>query len=272
MKEIHVTAGQVPPLALLLKDIWNYRGLVTAFAGRDIKAKYTQTVLGLGWVLFSPLITVGVFTFVFGMMVKIPSDGLPYLLFYLSAIIPWYAFVAVLNNTVSSIESNAGLISKIYFPRLLIGASYAVSAAVDFAIGFLLVIGFAAYFGYLTVTLLLITPLLLLLQMLFALGLGFALAPLNTRYRDVRHFVPLAVQLYYFATPIIYPVSVAPEWARPFFEVNPLAGVINAYRQAMLGTGISWQSLAIAAAISLGAFVFGASYFLRKEQDLVDVL
>jgi len=205
-------------------------------------------------------------------MVRIPSDGLPYLLFYLVAIIPWYAFNAVLSNTVSSIESNAGLISKIYFPRLLLGASYAMNAAVDFAIGFLLVIGFAAYFGHLTFSVLLIAPLLLLIQMLFSLGLGFALAPLNTRYRDVKHFVPLATQLYYFATPIIYPVSVAPGWAKPWFEVNPMAGVINGYRQALLGSGIDWHSIGIAAAISVCIFLFGASYFLRKEQDLVDIL
>jgi lipopolysaccharide transport system permease protein len=272
MRETVIQAGAAPRLALYLKDLWRYRHLIGVFCLRDIKTRYTQTILGVGWVLLTPLMTVGVFSFVFGLLIKVPSDGLPYLLFYLVAIIPWYAFINTLNNAVTSIEANSGLISKIYFPRLLIGASHAVSALVDFMVGYLLIIGFAAYFGFLTFTLFLITPLLLLIQTGFALGIGYFLAPLNTRYRDVKLSVPLAAQLFYYASPIMYPSSVAPAWAKPWFNINPFSVVINGYRKALLGEVFNWPYLLLGLIVSMIVLAIGAAFFISREQDLVDVL
>src|SRR5690606_14058856 len=165
MSEITVVvAGRRPPLALLLRELWSYRGLAWAFFVRDLKVKYFQTLLGPLWVLMTPLITVGVMTFVFGLMVRIPSDGLPYLLFYLVAIVPWHAFLTTFSMTMASLEAHAGLISKIYFPRLVIGLGYALNAIVDFLVGFGVAVIVAALYGVLPFGFLLIMPVLLYVQ------------------------------------------------------------------------------------------------------------
>jgi lipopolysaccharide transport system permease protein len=256
----------------LLTELWHYRGLIWAFSARDLKVKYFQTIFGPLWVVMTPLITVGVMTFVFGLMIKIPSDDLPYLMFYLVAIVPWYAFIAVLNQTVSSLEAHSGLISKIYFPRLVIGASYVLNGTVDFLVGYCVAVGFAIYFSLLSFEFILIMPLLLFIQMAWALGLGLMLAPYNARYRDVKHIVPLVIQLYYFASPIMYPVSVAPVWAQWIYMVNPFAVVINTYRTALNGHPTDWLSVMFALVFASGVLAFGAFVFLRKEQSMVDVL
>lgn len=267
-----ISAGKMPSALQLIAELWQYRSLVWAFSARDIKVKYFQTILGPLWVLLTPLITVGVMTFVFGLMIKIPSDGLPYLIFYLVAIVPWYSFVSVLSQSISSLESHASLISKIYFPRLVIGASYVVTGSVDFLVGYLVAIGFAIYFSLLSVQFLLIMPLLLFIQMAWALGLGLMLAPFNAKYRDVKHIIPLFIQLYYFASPIVYPVSAAPQWARWVYEMNPFAVVITAYRAALAGTGFHWLSLLFAFLMASATFFLGALVFMRKEQNSVDTL
>ena len=256
----------------LLRELWLYRDLIWAFSARDLKVKYFQTILGPLWVIMTPLITVGVMTFVFGIMVRVPSDGLPYLMFYLVAIVPWYAFLTVFNQTMSSLESQAGLISKIYFPRLVIAISYAVNGSVDFLVGYAVTVGFAIYFSLLSWEFLLLMPLLLFIQMAWALGLGLLLAPYNARFRDVKHMVPLFVQLYYFANPIVYPVSVAPVWAQWLFKINPFAVVIATYRTLLNGQRTDWMLLAYACLASLLILAGGALLFMRKEKDLVDVL
>jgi lipopolysaccharide transport system permease protein len=220
----------------------------------------------------TPLITVGVMTFVFGLMIKVPSDGLPYLLFYLTAIVPWYAFINVMNQTLSSLESHAGLISKIYFPRLVIAASYAVNGAVDFLVGYAIALCFATYFSVLSLQFILLMPLLLFMQMALALGIGLLLAPMNAKYRDVKHMIPLFIQLYYFANPIVYPVSVAPAWAQWIYKINPFAIVITTYRSSLNGRGVDWMLLLYAFIATIFCLVVGAVVFMRREQDLVDVL
>lgn len=267
-----IAAGKRPSVLYLLVELWRYRGLMWAFSARDLKVKYFQTIFGPLWVVMTPLITVGVMTFVFGLMIKVPSDDLPYLMFYLVAIVPWYAFITVLNQTISSLEAHAGLISKIYFPRLVIGASYALNGTVDFLVGYVVTVLFAMYFSLLTIQFILIMPLLLFIQMAWALGLGFLLAPYNARYRDVKHFIPLVIQLYYFANPIMYPVSVAPTWALWLYKINPFAVAINTYRSALNGHPIEWLSLFFAVLLSISILVLGALIFMRKEQNMVDVL
>ena len=267
-----VTAGQPVALRALLVELWHYRGLIWAFTVRDLKVKYTQTKVGPVWAVMTPLMTVGVMTFVFGVMVKIPSDNLPYMLFFLLAIVPWNTFNTVLSRTVSSLEAQAALISKVYFPRLAIAASFALNGTVDFLVGYAVTIVFALYFGVFTFTFVLMTPLLLAIQMAWALGLGLLLAPFNGRYRDVKHAIPLLIQLYYFATPVVYPVSLAPRWARWLYEFNPLAAVIDSYRAMLGGRAIPWSSLGFAATASVAVLVLGALVFLHKERDMVDVL
>lgn len=267
-----ITASHTPSAIHMLTELWHYRGLIWAFSARDLKVKYFQTILGPMWVVMTPLITVGVMTFVFGLMVRIPSDDLPYLMFYLVAIVPWYAFIAVLNQTTSSLEAHAGLISKIYFPRLVIGASYVLNGTVDFLVGYLVAVLFAVYFSLFNVTFLLVMPLLLFIQMALALGLGLMLAPYNARYRDVKHITPLVIQLYYFANPIMYPVSVAPSWAHWIYSFNPMAVVINTYRTVLNGHPTDWKAVAFALLVSTSFLVFGAVLFMRKEKDMVDVL
>lgn len=267
-----IAAGKPLSIIQLLTELWHYRGLIWAFSARDLKVKYFQTILGPLWVIMTPLITVGVMTFVFGLMIKIPSDDLPYLMFYLVAIVPWFAFVAVLNLTISSLEAHSSLISKIYFPRLVIHGSIVLTASVDFLVGFVVTVIFAMYFSLLTVEFILVMPLLLFIQMAFALGLGLLLAPYNARYRDVKHIIPLVIQLYYFANPIMYPVSVAPSWALLLFKVNPFAVVITSYRSLLNGHGLDWFLVIYALLVSMAFFAAGAFFFMRKAQDTVDVL
>lgn len=267
-----IRAGESVSVVRLLAELWHYRGLIWAFSSRDLKVKYFQTVFGPLWVLLTPLITVGVMTFVFGLMVKIPSDDLPYLMFYLVAIVPWYAFITVLNQTVSSLEAHSGLISKIYFPRFVIGASYVVNGTVDFLVGYFVAVCFAIYFSLFSFEFILIMPLLLFIQMAWALGLGLMLAPYNARYRDVKHIIPLIIQLYYFASPIMYPVSVAPVWAQWIYKINPFAVVINTYRTALNGHPTDWLSVLFAFVFASAVLAFGAIVFMKKEQSMVDVL
>lgn len=273
LKETIVSNNSQFNLIVLLKTLWEFRLLLWVFCKRDLKGRYTQTIFGLGWVILTPLITVGVFVIVFGIMVKVPTDGLPTIMFYLVAVIPWYAFMNVLNPSVQMIEGNAGLISKVYFPRLLIGGSYAVGASVDFLIAYtLLITPFAIAYGVWTIQLLLIMPLLLLCTLLTGLGVGLILAPLNAKYRDVKHFVPLALQLFYYSTPAIYPVSAVPPWAKPWYSVNPLSLVISSYRDAMHGHWPAGSTLFTLIAIALGCFTAGVLIFQHFDKNVVDTL
>lgn len=272
LKETVIKAGNKQPLKTYLKDLWQYRMLLWVFTARDIKVRYSQTLLGFGWIVLSPLITVGVFTFVFGFMIRIPSDGLPYLLFYLVAIIPWYAFMAMLNMTMGSVEGNAGLVTKIYFPRLLLGGTYTLSSGVDYLVGFGLIVICSAIYGKLNYHLFVLFPFLFLIQAMFSMGVGLFLAPLSTRYRDIKLFVPLALQLYYFANPILYPISASPHWLRFWYEFNPMSMIISAYREALKGGWPSIEQLAFGISVSTVVFICGFIFFRNNEQSLVDAL
>ena len=272
MRITTVKGGRAASIPSLLEELWQYRALIWAFSVKDLTVKYAQTVFGPIWVVATPLITVGVMTFVFGLIIQIPSDGLPYLLFYLVAIVPWFAFTTVFYQSLSSLEANASLFNKIYFPRLVMAASYAINGSIDFLVGYAVAVIFAIHFGLLTAGFLLAMPLLLALQMAWALGLGLLLAPYNAQYRDVRHGVPLAIQLYYFASPIVYPISAAPEWVRWLYKVNPLSAIITTYRSLLNGYPIDWAGLVLAVVLSVAVLAWGAYVFMRKEKSMVDVL
>lgn len=272
MKITTVSAPAGISIRELLIELWNYRSLIWAFSVRDLKVKYFQTVFGPLWVVLTPLITVGVMTFVFGLMIKVPSDGLPYIIFYIVAIVPWIAFTAVFYTTMSSLEAHGSLLNKIYFPRLVIGASYAVNSSIDFLVGFVTAAALALYFSILTPQFIIAMPVLLFIQIAWGLGLGFWLAPYNAQFRDVKLIVPLIVQLYYFASPILYPTSVAPEWIQWIYKVNPLAAVVTAYRSLLNGTALDWLNLIYAFVVSIAVLAYGAYVFMRKERAMVDVL
>lgn len=268
-----VASGDRIRVSEVLRDIWRYRLLLLVFCKRDLRTRYTQTVLGAGWVILTPLITVGVFTIVFGLMVKVPTDGLPTVIFYLVAVIPWYAFLNVINPTVQMVEGNVSLITKVYFPRLLIAGSYALGATVDFLVGyFLLILPFAYGLGVLTPQLIVLMPVLLLLQLMIAVGVGLFLAPLNTKYRDVKHIVPLGLQLFYYSTPAIYPISAVPSWATPWFSVNPLSLVITAYRGACMGQWPALNGMLVLGVEAILIFGVGCYFYLRFDRRVVDIL
>jgi len=272
LRETVIKGGDIQPLNNYLKELWRYRMLLWVFVLRDIKVRYAQTVFGFLWIFITPLITVGVFTFVFGFMIKIPSDGLPYLLFYLVAIIPWYCFMAMINMTMVSVDGNAPLVSKIYFPRMLLGASYTLSAGLDYIVGIFIILIFAFIYNKLNYHLLVLFPFLFLIQAMFAMGLGLILAPINTRYRDVRLIVPLALQFYYFANPILYPISSTPPWLRLWFEFNPISMVICAYRDALKGVWPNPEQFIFGFSVALIIFLFGFNSFRKHEQSIVDSL
>lgn len=272
MRETTVDANRAPSIPSLLQELWQYRALIWAFAAKDLKVKYAQTIFGPLWVVATPLITVGVMTFVFGFIIKIPTDDLPYIIFYLVAIVPWFAFTNVFYQSLSSLEANATLFNKIYFPRLVIAASYAINGTIDFLVGFSVAVMIAIYFGILTPGFILVMPVLLFIQMAWALGLGLLLAPFNAQFRDVRHAVPLAVQLYFFASPILYPSSAAPDWVQWIYKVNPLAAIIGTYRAFLNNYPVNWLAVAYAFIVSTAFLVWGAYVFMRKEQSMVDVL
>lgn len=272
-KTTEVSSGDSVNWREVLRDLWQYRLLLLVFCKRDLRTRYSQTILGPGWVILTPLITVGVFTIVFGIMVKVPTDGLPTIMFYLVAVVPWFAFLNVINPTVQMVEGNVSLITKVFFPRLLIAGSYALGATVDFLVAFFfLILPFAWAYKVLTPHFLAIMPVLLVLQLMIAIGVGLILAPLNARYRDVKHMVPLGLQLFYYSTPAIYPVSAVPPWAAPWFAVNPLSLVISAYRGALQGRWPSFDSMLVLSLEAILILGFGVWYYLRFDRRVVDVI
>lgn len=273
LKETVVHGDRKFDLRSLIRSIWEYRLLLFVFAKRDLKGRYSQTILGLGWVILTPLITVGVFVIVFGVMVKVPTDGIPTLMFYLVAVIPWYSFMNVLNPTVQMIEGNAGLITKVYFPRVIIAGAYAFGAAVDFLIAYALLITPAAIlYGVWTIKLLVLMPFLLICTLAIGMGVGLILAPINARYRDVKHFVPLALQLFYYSTPAIYPVSAVPIWAKPWYNINPLSLVITSYRHALLDQWPPARAMFTLLGTAVVLLSLGVYLFQRQDRKVVDTL
>ena len=256
-----------------IQTLIHYRELLYFLFVREIKAKYKQTVLGVAWSLLQPLSLMIVFTVVFSMFARLPSDGVPYALFSYCALVPWQFFAGVLGRGVGSLVSNQVLVQKVYFPRELIPLAVVGSAVVDFAIGFSLFVGLLWYYSisWSAVTLLVLP--VFLIECMFVVGLIFLLAPMNVFYRDIGFIIPVGIQLLMFATPIIYPLSIVPERFRPYYILNPLAGIIDSYRRILLhNTSPDWPALGAATVISVVVFALGLVYFKRVEFKLADVL
>ena len=239
---------------------------------RDIAVRYKQTVLGVAWAIIQPFFTMVVFTLFFGRLAKLPSDGLPYPIFYYSALLPWLYFAGAINEVTSAMTANRAVITRVYFPRLVLPLSSVLSPLADFAVAFLLLIGMMVFYGLKPGPSMLLIPLFLCLAVVTALAMGLWLGALNALYRDVRYVLPFLVQLWMFASPVAYPSSLVPESWRWIYGLNPIAGVIEGFRWAILGQGYPSLPLGVSVMSVLLVFVGGLFYFRRVEGTIVDLV
>lgn len=260
-------------LSLDLKGIWEYRELLYFLIWRDLKVRYRQSAIGVGWVILQPLMTMVVFSAVFGKFVGVPSDGLPYPIFIFSALLPWNLFASSLSRGSTSVVNNAQLVSKIYFPRLILPLSGVLAPMADFGVAFMVLAGMMVWFGISPTVGFFALPAFLVLAILTALAIGLWLSALNVRYRDVAHAVPFLVQIWMFVTPVTYPVSLVPEKWRLLYSLNPMAGIVEGFRWALLGQQSPDFLVIIASAVMMvGLLVSGLVYFRYTERTFADVI
>ena len=260
-------------VALKLSELWEYRELLYFLTWREIKVRYKQTALGAAWAIIQPLFTMLVFSLFFGRLAKVPSDGVPYPLFSLAGLIPWTFFANGLTQSSNSLVSSANLISKVYFPRLTVPLSAVLSGAVDFAISFILLVGMMAFYRQAPFLRCVYLPLFFLLAFVCALGVGLWLSALNVEYRDVRYTVPFLTQFWMFASPIAYPASMLHGMWRTLYGLNPMVGVVEGFRWALLGTNTAPGPMIAASSLAaLLILVGGAFYFRRVEKTFADVV
>ena len=260
-------------VSLRLGELWEYRELLYFLTWRDIKVRYKQTVLGAAWAIIQPLFAMMIFSFFFGRLAKIPSDGMPYPLFSFAALVPWTFFANGLNQSSNSLVASANLIKKVYFPRLTIPVATVLAGLVDFALAFIVLLGMMALYGVAPTINVLWTPLFLLLSLATSLGVGLWLSALNVQYRDVRYIVPFVIQVWMFSTPIAYPSSLLSEPWRTIYGFNPMVGVVEGFRWALLGTDTApGATIAVSSLAALMILVGGAFYFRHMEKTFADVV
>jgi lipopolysaccharide transport system permease protein len=253
--------------------LWEYRELLYFLTWRDIKVRYKQTVLGAAWAIIQPFFTMIVFSLFFGQLAKIPSDGIPYPIFSYAALVPWTFFAHGLHQSSNSLVSSANLIKKVYFPRLAIPVSMVCSGVVDFVLAFLVLLGMMLYYGRVPTIHVLWLPLLLLLALVTSLGAGLWLSAMNVQFRDVRYTLPFLTQFWLFATPIAYPSSLLSEPWYTLYGLNPMVGVVEGFRWALLGVDTTPGPMLLASSLAaLGLLVSGAYYFRRMEKIFADVV
>lgn len=257
---------------LNLAELWHSRELLYFLTLRDIKVRYKQTLMGLAWVIIQPLTTMLIFTLVFNRFVKLDAGALPYPLFALSGLLLWLFFANAVTNSTNSLVSNANLITKVYFPRLFIPAAAVGAGLVDLGVSFLLLVALAFYYGLTPTINILLLPLFILLMTVLALGVGLLSAALTVKYRDLRHALPFIIQLWMFASPVIYPAGIVPERWQWLLTINPVAGIIEGFRASLTGQPFSWPHVGVAAAISFVLLVFSIYVFRRFEDTFADVV
>lgn len=260
-------------LSFDFKELWRYRELVFFLTWRDIKVRYKQASLGIAWSLLQPLLTMVIFTIIFGVLLKIPSDDVPFPLFSLTALLPWQLFATALQRSSISLVGNANLITKVYFPRLAIPLSSVFAALVDFGVSFIVLLGVMAYYRFWPgLKILWLVP-MVLLSLLTALSVGLWLSALNVQYRDVQHMVPFIIQVWMYASPIVYPIDIIPEgiW-RWLFSLNPMTGVIQGFRWVLLGTAPPDLTFLISVVVVLVLLFSGLFYFRRMEKTFADIV
>jgi len=256
-----------------LREIWEYRDLLLFLVWRDLKVRYKQTVLGVAWAVIQPVTTMMIFTIIFGKLANLPSEGVPYPVFSLAALLPWQLFAGALQRGGASLVANANLLTKVYFPRLIIPLSAIAAGLVDFAVAFVVLIVLMLFFGIVPTWAILWLPLLTLFALLTALAVGLWLSALNVQYRDVQHTIPFLVQAWMFASPVAYSTELVPMglW-RIMYGLNPLVGVIQGFRWALLG-GNPPDELAVVSAFMVGLLlVSGLIYFRHMEKSFADVV
>ncbi len=275
------TAEEIPTIlirpsrgwvALNLRDLWLYRELLYFLTWRDIKVRYKQTVLGAAWAVLQPFFTMVVFSIFFGRLAQVPSDGIPYPIFAYCALVPWSYFAGGLERAGNSLVGSANLITKVYFPRLAIPISAVLAGLLDFAIAFVVLLGMMLYYGIVPTAAILTLPLFLLLAIATALAVGLWLSALNVQYRDVRYTIPFLTQFWLFATPIAYSSSLVPEQWRALYGLNPMAGVVEGFRWALLGKSPPGPLLAVSVTVVVVLLIGGLYYFRRTEKTFADVV
>ena len=278
--DIHEVAAQSvliigPSRGLLrvnLRELWEYRELLYIFVWRDIKVRYKQTVLGAAWAIIQPFFTMLVFALFFGRLAKMPSDGLPYPIFAYAALLPWSYFTQSLTQASNSLVDSANLVRKVYFPRMAAPIAATLSGLVDFSIAFTVLLGMMMYYRITPTSGTLLLPIFVLLALSTALGVGIWLAALNVQYRDIRYVIPFLIQFWMFATPVVYPSSLLSEPWRTLYGLNPMVGVVEGFRWALLGTTPPGPMIAVSALMSLLLLVSGTLYFGRMEKTFADVI
>ncbi|HVS80987.1 MAG TPA: ABC transporter permease [Pyrinomonadaceae bacterium] len=259
--------------AVGLKELWEYRELLYFLTWRDIKVRYKQTVLGAAWAIIQPFFMMVVFSLFFGYLARVPSDGIPYPIFAYCALLPWQLFAHALTESSNSLVANERLITKVYFPRLVVPISAVLGGLLDFAIAFVILLLMMAYYGVRPTWAIVTLPAFLLLAMLTALGVGLWLSALNVKYRDVRYTINFLIQFWLFATPVAYSSSIVPARWRALYGLNPMAGVVEGFRWALLGKSEGPGALlAVSVAVVILILIGGLYYFRRMEAEFADVV
>lgn len=262
-------SGWIP---LDLRELWQFRELLFFLVWRDVKVRYKQTVLGAAWAVLQPLLSTLIFTLVFGRLARMPSDGAPYSLFIFTALLPWTFFANAVATSANSLVGNANLISKVYFPRLLSPISSVGVGLVDLAVASLVMAGMFGIYRVMPTPSAVLASLFLLFIILAAIGVGALLSALTVSYRDFRYVIPFLVQLWMYASPVVYPLSLIPEKYRLLAALNPMAGLLDGFRRALLGQSIRWDLAAVSMAVTLLVLFLGLFYFRRVERRFVDVI
>jgi lipopolysaccharide transport system permease protein len=256
-----------------LRELWEYRELLYFFAWRDIKVRYKQTVMGALWAIIQPFFTMVIFSLFFGRLANVPSDAVPYPVFSFTALVPWTFFANALAQASNSLVANANMIKKIYFPRLALPIATVLAGIIDFAVAFIVLLGIMLFYGLVPTVNIIWLPFFALLALVTSLGVSLWLAVMNVQFRDVRYTVPFLTQAWLFMTPIAYPSSLLPEPWRTLYGLNPMAGVVEGFRWALLGTDTApGKMIIISSLVALILLIGGAFYFRRMEESFADVL
>jgi lipopolysaccharide transport system permease protein len=257
---------------LNLRGLWEYRELLGFLVWRDVKVRYKETLLGVAWAVIQPLGAMLIFTLFFGKLAGMPSEGIPYPIFAYAGLLPWTFFSNAVSASGASIVGNQNLITKVYFPRMIIPGAAVAAGLVDFAVAFVLLIGLMAWYQVVPTWGVVMVPALVLLTCLLALGVGMWISALNVKYRDIRYALPFAIQLWMFLSPIIYPPTIVPDRWRWAMAINPLSGIIGGFRSALFGRPFDWTALGFAAGFTCALLAYAAYDFRRMESEFADIV
>ncbi|MBI9048060.1 MAG: ABC transporter permease [Anaerolineaceae bacterium] len=272
-KDLHIIRSGQSSLLVNLQEIWAYRELLVLLAWRDIKVRYKQTYLGVAWAIIQPLFSMIVFSVIFGQLAKLPSEGVPYPIYTFAALLPWQLFSYSFNASSNSLVGNERLIEKVYFPRLILPLASVMAGVIDFLFGFLIYILLMFVFHVPITIRLLAIPLLLIFTVFTALSIGIWMSAINVKYRDVRYIVPFIIQIWMYASPVAYSVTIIPDQWKWLYGLNPIVGVIEGFRWALLGIDTQGSNLILLSVlIVIVIFIFSINYFKKTEEIFVDVL